>query len=225
MEQSTKQRIVGTIALLALALIILPIIFDGEGSPPPQPGSRIPNPPQIPVLEEQLQSRPVILAENDAPTADAGTVPATDAGTTPVADASTASAPPPALASEAGVAAATDQSADASDTETDTETNTAVEDSVPAFSRQVPELNEAGLPTGWSVRLGVFCQTANADRLVEQLQAAGYTAYLRQLEQCRGVYVGPFVDSGRAEGYKARLLDEFQLGDELLVVRYERERL
>ena len=47
MNQGAKQRIVGTVALLALALIFLPIIFDGEGSYQVPVSSRIPETPII----------------------------------------------------------------------------------------------------------------------------------------------------------------------------------
>ena len=64
MNQSTKRRIVGTVVLLALALIFLPIVFDGQGSYQTQLFSRVPTEPIIPVLPEPTQVRPVILADS-----------------------------------------------------------------------------------------------------------------------------------------------------------------
>ena len=61
MNQGAKQRIVGTVVLLALALIFLPIIFDGEGSYQAPVSSRIPDTPIISILPEPTQSRPVII--------------------------------------------------------------------------------------------------------------------------------------------------------------------
>ena len=66
MNQGAKQRIVGTVVLLALALIFLPIIFDGQGSYEAPVTSRIPDTPIISILPEPVQSRPVIV--NDAQT-------------------------------------------------------------------------------------------------------------------------------------------------------------
>ncbi|MEQ8953808.1 MAG: SPOR domain-containing protein [Gammaproteobacteria bacterium] len=63
MNQGTKQRIVGTIVLLALALIFLPLLFDGEGSYQPEIASRIPAPPELQVMPVPVQSRPVIVAD------------------------------------------------------------------------------------------------------------------------------------------------------------------
>lgn len=63
MKPETKQRIVGTVVLLALALIFLPIIFDGQGSYQSPVSSRIPEAPVISILPEPVQSRPVIIAD------------------------------------------------------------------------------------------------------------------------------------------------------------------
>ncbi|MCG8414940.1 MAG: hypothetical protein MI746_12040, partial [Pseudomonadales bacterium] len=54
----------GTVVLLALALIFLPIIFDGQGSYQTPLSSRIPDPPQVAVLPEPVQTRPVIIADS-----------------------------------------------------------------------------------------------------------------------------------------------------------------
>ena len=64
MNQGTKRRIVGTAVLLALALIFLPIVFDGQGSYQTQLFSRVPTEPIIPVLPEPTQVRPVIVADS-----------------------------------------------------------------------------------------------------------------------------------------------------------------
>lgn len=49
--------------LLALALIFLPIIFDGQGSYQDTIASRIPDPPVVAILQQPLQSRPVVVAD------------------------------------------------------------------------------------------------------------------------------------------------------------------
>ncbi|MDP6653031.1 MAG: SPOR domain-containing protein [Gammaproteobacteria bacterium] len=79
MKQGTKQRIIGTVVLLALALIFLPIIFDGQGSYQNQISSRIPATPVVPILPEPQQVRPVIIADAEA----AEPAPITNTETTP----------------------------------------------------------------------------------------------------------------------------------------------
>ncbi len=55
-----KRRVVGAIVLLALAVIILPIVFDGEGSYQPPVETRIPERPIIDLMPEPQQSRPIM---------------------------------------------------------------------------------------------------------------------------------------------------------------------
>ncbi len=190
MNQGTKQRIVGTIVLLALALIFLPILFDGEGSYQPEIASRIPDPPAIAVMPEPTQSRPVIVAD-----------------TPEITDIEEPEIDPDITAPAPG--------------------NAAVEESRPDFVREVPQLDEQGLPQGWVVRLGSFAESGNAVNLVQRLQAAGYKAYTRDLDSGQGeltaVYVGPWLDRNRVDDYRQQLQEEFQLSG--MVVRYELEQL
>lgn len=212
LNQGTKQRIVGTLVLLALALIFLPIIFDGEGSYQTPLTSRIPEPPVISLLPTPEPVRPVILADSDAinlpdtePTPPDATVPDVDASST---DTDTAAAPE--LPSEETVEPAETQSV-------------AIVESQPVFTREVPTLDASGLPEGWSVRLGSFSDSANATALLGRLQAAGYRAYSRQVSTAQApmtaVYVGPWLDRALVNDYQTRLQDEFQLSG--MVVRYE----
>ncbi|MEC7581973.1 MAG: SPOR domain-containing protein [Pseudomonadota bacterium] len=191
-------------------MIFLPIVFDGEGSYEPALTSRIPDPPQITILPEPKQTRPVIIADSDilavAPSA-------TDVDQTVSAK-------------------------QASDTGADTALNIAQEDAdaVPKVSESVPartghegtlpQLGADGLPTGWSVRLGLFSNADNAAVLLERLQNAGYRAYIREIEsdegQLRGVFVGPWLNRELSAGYQSSLQREFQLTG--IVVPYEMER-
>ena len=210
MQQDTKQRIVGTVVLLACCMIFLPIVFDGEGSYEPALTSRIPDPPQITILPEPKQIRPVIIADSDIP----------------------------AVAPSATDVDQTVSTKQASDTGADTALNIAQEDTdtVPKISESVPahtghegtlpQLGVDGLPTGWSVRLGLFSNADNAAVLLERLQNAGYRAYIREIEsdegQLRGVFVGPWLNRELSAGYQSSLQREFQLAG--IVVPYEMER-
>lgn len=204
MNQGAKQRIVGTVALLALALIFLPIIFDGEGSYQVPVSSRIPETPIISILPEPTQSRPVIIGnvEQIGPEV-AATVSLIEEVTELVEDPS--------------VAIATAEPV--SDFE--------ITESAPIFTREVPQLSDAGLPQGWVVRLGSFSDSENASNLVTRLQDAGYKAYSRVMrssqEALTGVFVGPWLDRGQVNEYQQKLQEEFSLAG--LVVRYELESL
>ena len=210
MQQNTKQRIVGTVVLLACCLIFLPIVFDGEGSYEPALTSRIPDPPQITILPEPQQTRPVIIADSDVP-----------------------AVPPPETEADQPASAEQISDSDAEIASTIAQETTAagpeVSETVPAYTRQdetLPQLGEDGLPSGWSVRLGLFSNADNAAILLERLQEAGYRAYMREIESdeglLRGVFVGPWLDRQLSAGYQSSLQEEFQLAG--IVVPYEMER-
>ena len=203
MNQGAKQRIVGTAVLLALALIFLPIIFDGEGSYQAPVSSRIPEAPIISILPEPTQSRPIIVGNVETIEPDAS---AAVSLIEEVAE----------LVEEPSVAIATQE------TVNDVEITDA-----PIFSREVPQLSDAGLPQGWVVRLGSFSDSENASNLVTRLQDAGYKAYSRVMrssqEALTGVFVGPWLDRGQVNEYQQKLQEEFSLAG--LVGRYELESL
>ncbi len=189
MKQGTKQRIVGTIVIVSLALIFLPIIFDGQGSHQTQTASRIPEQPVVPILPEPQQSRPVIIFDADLVAIE--TKPESELVTKNIED--SISDPIEVSASES------------------------------AFTRDIPTLNPAGLPNGWSIRLGSFSEASNASDLMQRLQTAGYKAYIRDIDseqaELTGVFVGPWLERTLVNDYIDQLQDEFQL--EGMVVRYQ----
>lgn len=204
MNQGAKQRIVGTVVLLALALIFLPIIFDGQGSYQAPVSSRIPETPIISVLPEPIQSRPVIVGEIEPAEPEiATTVSVIDEAIEDIVDAAQAS------------------------TEDEPSSDVEITESTPIFSRELPQLDDTGLPQGWVVRLGSFSDGENARNLVARLQDAGYKAYTRSMSSDQGaltgVFVGPWLDRGQVNEYQQKLQEEFSLAG--LVVRYELERL
>lgn len=189
MKQGTKQRVVGTIVIVSLALIFLPIIFDGQGSHQTQIASRIPEQPVVPILPEPQQSRPVIISDADLVAIE--TKPESELVTKTIEE--SISDPIEVSASES------------------------------AFTRDIPTLNPAGLPNGWSIRLGSFSEASNASDLMQRLQTAGYKAYIRDIDseqaELTGVFVGPWLERALVNDYIDQLRDEFQL--EGMVVRYQ----
>ena len=189
MKQGTKQRIVGTIVIASLALIFLPIMFDGQGSHQTQTASRIPEQPVVPILPEPQQSRPVIISDADLVAIEIKPEP--EPVTKPIEE--SASDVIEVSASESG------------------------------FTRDIPTLNLAGLPNGWSIRLGSFSEASNATNLLQRLQSAGYKAYTRDIDseqaELTGVFVGPWLERALVNDYIDQLRDEFQL--EGMVVRYQ----
>ena len=65
MVYNKKQRIVGTIVLMALVGVLFPVIFDGGDTFQAELESRIPPEPQFSLLPEPNPTRPVIIADED----------------------------------------------------------------------------------------------------------------------------------------------------------------
>ena len=237
MEQSIKQRIVGIAVLLVAAVVLLPALFDGEGSYPLPLESRIPAPVPFPDAPRAVPERPVITADSadiriaTNPTLEAveEEVPepvaqeqiaqsaAESAPETPVDETPEISAPLARTAPEQTPAPAVPEPAPA-----------AAPTPTPAPAASAPaSLDSTGLPQGWSVRLASFSNQTNARNLVERLQNNGHRAYTRQLSSSQGpltaVYVGPDVDRAAAQRLQAQLQREYDLAG--IVVRYEIEEL
>jgi len=215
LNQTTRQRITGSLVLAVAALILLPVIFDGEGSYLPTVEPRIPERPTHPQPAFQDAQRPVIEADSDAirirPESAEALITEVEPEQ-PVADAEPVSAPTPppqvAATQPAPVTPAPAPTAAAS-------------------TNRTAALDVQGLPESWSVRLASFSNTANASALVTRLQEAGHRAYTRRVESSQGVltavFVGPLVDRGAAQILLDRLRQDFQLSG--MIVRYEIEQL
>lgn len=233
MQQATKQRIAGSVVLIALALIFLPIIFDGQGSYDTQISSRIPPAPIIIPMKNPVPTRPVIIANQPdfAPsltTIDVSNEAFSDASsdgneaeldpTVDTVDSST-------INSAVDLAATTDEMSINQGSQTPAELApeaAEVVDSQPSYLREAPQLGADGLPQGWSVRLGTFSDESNATKLLEQLLEKGYKAYVRDIEReqatLTAVFVGPWVDRNLVDDYLKELQDETTLAG--YVVRY-----
>ncbi len=212
MQQATKQRIAGSVVLIALALIFLPIIFDGQGSYDAQISSRIPPAPIILPLPDPVPTRPVIIANQPdfAPS-----LPNSENAENPeLEEAAESAVDEPPIDQGSQVAPLVSREADSDGAE--------IVDSQPSYLREAPQLGADGLPQGWSVRLGTFSDRSNAAKLLERLIESGYKAYARDIEReqatLTAVFVGPWLDRDRVDGYQKELQDEFKLAG--YVVRY-----
>ncbi len=199
LSRGRKRRVVGTIVLLALALIILPQLFDGEGSYQPQVQSRIPERPIITLLPEPQQVRPVMVGESQSPSANA--------------EAENIELTESAVSNNASDPAEVNSAASVTNLSTDTDSR--------------PTLNAAGLPDGWVVQLGTFGDLDNASKLLTDLLAKGYKAYewrsLRDEREMSTILVGPVIVRAEAERLLAELATALDLKP--LIKRYEREVL
>lgn len=246
-----KQRLVGVMVLGSLALIFIPLLLDGEGVQTPPLDLRIPPAPVVDQTPLPQPQRPEILADSaeplpvvqppfteseepfqlsDAPgqaapdaaainpdTADAAPAPQADTAAStadtakPTDEAAPATAPPaaePAREVATAPAAAPPAAAPAPAT-------------APARSETAPALDTQGLPEAWTVRLGVFAESANAEALVARLLAAGHKAYLQPVRTAQGstsgVFVGPVLTRQEATTLQRQLTPGYGEG---MVLRY-----
>lgn len=180
------------------AAVILPALFDGQGSYEPPFESRIPEPTPFPVPPALTPERPVIVADTpEIRTVESSTSEAAQASTAEVVGTAPAPEPEPEPVLEAAVEV------------------------------EAPRLDPVGLPEGWSVRLASFSDAANASNLLDILQSSGHRAYTRTISSSQGpltaVYVGPSVDRAAVEQLRLQLQAETQLSG--MIVPYEIEQL
>ncbi len=207
MNQTTRQRLVGTAVLLIVAVILLPVLLDGSGTYQQDIERRVPVSPQTPEVPTVTPQRPVITADSDDIRVDQST-----RRIQPI--------PSPVTISEPVRAGdeTDDASAEVADTDSAEESSPAV-----AVVSEAPRLDSSGLPEAWSVQLGAFSNQNNVRTLVDRLMAAGHPAYTRPISsaqgQLTGVYVGPKVDRSTALALQSELAETFELNGR--VVRYE----
>lgn len=229
LDQSTKQRVVGIAVIVIAAVVLLPVLFDGQGSYELPIESRIPEPTPFPTPPRIIPERPVIVADSEPASV------VTQAVEEPAAQDSAEPDPvtPDSVASNQNTdpveppAAADDDTAPMSIDDIIASLGLDSAQSETASSDSAPRLDADGLPEGWSVRLASFSSESNARNLVERLSNAGHRAYTRVLESSQGplvaVFVGPGVDRAAVQQLQQQLQQQFQLAG--IVVRYEIEEL
>ena len=208
MEQKLKQRLVGAIILVSLAVIFVPIILEG---PDDEWSPRSPGMPEAPRMDYgvdmELALPPVETAESgepeslepmepdapdepDAPTVVPAVVP-------PVAQPAEPAKPEPAPAQPVAPPAPEPAPAPAAAT-ADRESG----------SLPVP-------PPGWYIQVGSFSQRMNAEGLRDRLKAAGHTTRLQTINigkaQVYRVLVGPTTSRAAAEQQNSRLEKQQQI--------------
>jgi len=222
LDKAYKQRMVGALVLVALAVIFLPMLFSRQDEQR-QVTVEAPAAPQAPVMP-QVQVEPVAVPEPQAlpqepvpsddeiaqqeapaaPTAPVAPAPVTAAAAKPVAPPS-APAPVPALAAKPATAPA--QPITAAPGKPDTTQS---------------RVDANGLSVSWSVQLASLSSRESAEKLQKTLRSQGYNAYIRTADGKNRVFVGPLIE--RAEADRLRDLLNRQQNLKGFVVRFQPER-
>jgi|TARA_B100000927_G_scaffold87885_2_gene70842 DedD protein len=180
-----KNRLVGTIIVVALAVIFLPDFLDGKKQTNREPFVSVPaNPPKKPIVEpesfpsERVAKAAVPAVEIEEETAlddEPVSSGADDNGTSD--EATVAKAP--------AVKAFEEEDKLASQTVVDTKSDAADDDA------------------GWVIQLGSFRHEKNVKALLAKLEKAGYRAFSRKIQTSSGplnkVFVGPDLDKKKLE--------------------------
>lgn len=221
LDKAYKQRMVGALVLIAIAVIFLPMLFsrqdearhvqvDAPAAPQAPAVSQlkvepvsVPEQqplPQEPVPTDEELAHPSQPSVNQQPPS----MPIAPAPSKPVVSAPAAKATPaPAPAKPAPAAAAP-----------------APAPAAPAADPNRVDAN--GLSITWAVQVASLSNRANADNLQKTLRTQGYNAYIRTSDGVNRVFVGPLIERAEAD----RLRDQLDKQQKLkgIVVRFVPER-
>jgi len=208
MEQRLKQRLVGAIVLVSLAVIFVPIILEGPDDEWAPRNHSMPEPPRMdygvdmgltlppeePAEPEEIPATPpqeTVTATETAP-APAARPPEAEAAPTPAPE---AAAPEPVAVQEPAAAKPP-----------------------PPPPAEPPAREQATLavpPTGWYIQVGSFSQRMNAEGLRDRLQAAGHATQIQAINigkaQVYRVLVGPAKSRAIAERQNSELAQKQKL--------------
>ena len=215
LDSAYKQRMVGALVLVALAVIFLPMLFSRQDEQR-QVVVEAPVAPQVPVVP-QVQVEPVVVPEPQAlpeeePVPSDAEIAAQTAPSMPVQPSVPVVKPAPAPVVAAKPAAP-----------------------APAPKPVAPQpaapgkpdvgqsrIDPNGLPISWSIQLASLANRESADALQKKLRAQGYNAYIRSADGKNRVFIGPLIE--RAEADRLRDLLGRQQNLNGFVVRFQPER-
>lgn len=210
-----KQRMVGALVLIALAVIFLPMLFSREDELR-QVRVDAPAAPQAPAVPE-VKVDPVAVPQQQ-PLADAPVI-EEQPDETPQAPSAPIKPIPPAPSAAASKPAAKPAAAP---TQPVAPAKPAAVASAPAKPDTAAKIDTNGLPISWSIQLASLGSRASADSLQKTLRSQGYNAYVRSADGKNRVFVGPLVE--RAEAERVRDVIGRQQNLKGIIVRFEPER-
>ena len=217
LDKAYKQRMVGALVLVALAVIFLPMLFSRQDEQR-QVTVEAPAAPQAPSMP-QVQMESVAVPEPQALPQEP--VPADEEvaeDTAPAAPVAAASAPTPAPTAPIAIAKPTAPPAVAKPIPAPAQPIAAA--SKPDTTQSRVDAN--GLSVSWSVQLASLSSRASAESLKKTLRSQGYNAYIRSADGKNRVFVGPLIE--RAEADRLRDLLSRQQNLKGFVVRFQPER-
>ncbi|MDH4564479.1 SPOR domain-containing protein [Pseudomonas sp. BN411] len=220
LDKGLKQRIVGALVLVALAVIFLPMLFSREDElrqvvveAPPMPKA-----PEMPPVElEQVQvPEPQALPQEPVPPLE------------PAGDALASNEPP---VEQSAPAAPAQPAAPAVPVPAPAQPQPQVQAKAPAPAPAAPvaevkaeekRLDVNGLPVSWSIQLASLSSRTSAENLQKNLRTQGYNAYIRSVEGMNRVFVGPLIERAEANRLRDQLARQQKLNG--FIVRFQPEK-
>ena len=205
LDKVFKQRMVGALVLVALAVIFLPMLFSRQDEQR-QIQVDAPTAPQIPVMQP-VQVEPVavpepqVIAQEPVPEE------------LPVVEQQVATAPVAPVVAKPAVVAPKPPAVTPAQT---------VAQAPAKLDTTQKRVDPNGLPISWSVQLVSLSNRASADNLQKTLRNQGYNADVRSSGGMNRVFVGPLLE--RAEADRLRDLLGKQQNLKGFVVRFQPER-
>lgn len=179
MDKALKERIIGAIVLVAVAVLLVPVFLDGPADDSVQIQESI----YLPGQEEQSSKQKTVVLERDREQ------PAPMAREAPKAQVSTTESPAKQPPVEKPLATVAKPDADIATAKT-----------------AANDVSSTGM---WAVQLGSFSSKENAERLAASLRKEGYAAFLSQSSSgatsLHRVRVGPQKDRASAEDIARKL--------------------
>jgi DedD protein len=212
MDRALKERIIGAIALVVIAVLVVPVFLDGPSTEAEIVSESV----TLPGQNEQSRKRQTIVLERDrdqpVPVSGSRNLKATTAAEKLAADEAARKAaallaqPEPATEAKASAAGGNEAKPEQVPAKTAPATTVAKADVAPATPAAAAPKSATGM---WAVQLGSFSNQANAERLAADLRKSGYAAFLSQLDTSSGslhrVRVGPQKDRESAETVAGKL--------------------
>ncbi|MCF6752438.1 SPOR domain-containing protein [Pseudomonas stutzeri] len=194
LDKGLKQRMVGALVLIALAVIFVPMLFTREDDlrHVVVDAPAMPNTPPV----AQIEIEPVEVPEPKS-------IP--EGFEIVENDASAKSAAVPSEPTESPAVAEPEQV------------------KAPAQTTPVPQprVDADNLPVSWSIQLASLSNRASAEKLQKTLREQGYNAYIRAADGMNRVFVGPLIERDEANRLRDQLQRQQKLNG--FVVRFKPE--
>jgi len=197
LDNGLKQRMVGALVLLALAVIFLPMLLsrEDESQRIQVDAPAMPEMPEAPEVELQPVAvpQPHILTDESidveaAPSLEPGEPVVAQQPAAPITPAAPTTAPEPVL-------------------------------TPPQAAPR--KLDANSLPISWSVQLASLSSSEGAQKLQRTLRSQGYNAYIRSVDGMNRVFVGPLIERAEADRLRDQLNRQHKLNG--FVVRFQPE--